>query len=103
RNSYSIYLTHAVYLTAFHKIVGEIGEKLGVPSSIQLNDANILVLGGPWIMDVASIVCVVGVVVGSSYTYRYVEEPARLFFNRLSEGDGYHAALSAALQRLQSQ
>jgi peptidoglycan/LPS O-acetylase OafA/YrhL len=45
---------------------------------------DLLVLGGPWVMDGVALACLLAVVVSSNLTYRLIEDPARIAFNRLS-------------------
>jgi peptidoglycan/LPS O-acetylase OafA/YrhL len=82
--SYSIYLTHSLYtLAAFH-LVGWIGRGLGQTWLVWTDERDLLVLGGPWAMDLVAIACLAAVIASSIMTYRYVEDPARIAFNRLS-------------------
>lgn len=82
--SYSIYLTHSLYLLALEGILFAIAQHLKVTAGFDLNGDTVLALGGPWAMDAAALACVAATIIGSSVTYRVLEEPARLFFNRLS-------------------
>jgi peptidoglycan/LPS O-acetylase OafA/YrhL len=82
--SYSIYLTHSVYLLVMEGAVYALAARFGLPASITVGGDDLLTLGGPWAMDGAALVCVSAMLIGSLLTYRYIEEPARLFFNRLS-------------------
>lgn len=86
--SYSVYLTHSLYLMALEAAVLWLGQHLGLPPTVQVNGNDLLALGGPWAMDVAALACVATALVGSTLTYRFIEEPARRFFNRLSGGRG---------------
>lgn len=82
--SYSIYLTHSLYtLAAFH-LVGFAGRSLALPWVAEADGRDLLVLGGPWIMDMVALACLAATVASSLLTYRYIEDPARLAFNRLS-------------------
>jgi peptidoglycan/LPS O-acetylase OafA/YrhL len=82
--SYSIYLTHSLYtLAAFH-LVGWAGRSLGQTWLVWIDERDLLVLGGPWVMDLVAAACLAAVIAGSIMTYRYVEDPARIAFNRLS-------------------
>jgi peptidoglycan/LPS O-acetylase OafA/YrhL len=82
--SYSIYLTHSLYLLALEAGVFAAGYALGMAASVHVDGDDYLTLGGPWAMDGAALLCVCATIFGSSLTYRFIEEPARLFFNRLS-------------------
>jgi len=86
--SYSIYLTHSLYtLAAFH-LIGWAGRGLGQTWLVWTDERDLLVLGGPWAMDLAAAACLAAVIAGSIMTYRYVEDPARIAFNRLSNRVG---------------
>ncbi|MEI9933203.1 MAG: acyltransferase [Rhizomicrobium sp.] len=82
--SYSIYLTHSLYLLALQTIIRGVAAHLGVAASAKIGGNDLLVLGGPWAMDGAALLCVAATLGGSFLTYRYIEEPARQFFNRLA-------------------
>jgi peptidoglycan/LPS O-acetylase OafA/YrhL len=86
--SYSIYLTHSLYtLAAFH-LVGWAGRSLGRTWLVWTDERDLLVLGGPWVMDLVALACLAAVIASSLMTYRYVEDPARIAFNRLSNRIG---------------
>lgn len=86
--SYSIYLTHSLYtLAAFH-LIGWAGRSLGQTWLVWTDERDLLVLGGPWAMDLAAAASLAAVIAGSIMTYRYVEDPARIAFNRLSNRIG---------------
>ena len=82
--SYSIYLTHSLYTLAAFVAVGAVGRRLGAAWLEESEGRDLLVLGGPWVMDGVAIACLVFVVVSSNLTYRFIEDPARIAFNRLS-------------------
>jgi peptidoglycan/LPS O-acetylase OafA/YrhL len=82
--SYSIYLTHSLYLLGMGALISIAARLMGRPSTVEMNGDELSNLGGPWAMDAAALACVAVAIVGSILTYRYIEEPARLFFNRLS-------------------
>lgn len=84
-SSYSIYLTHSLYLLLMTVIVYALARHLGLPPSISVGGDDLLTLGGRWTMDGAALLCVSAAIMGSVLTYRYIEEPARIFFNRLSD------------------
>lgn len=83
--SYSIYLTHSVYLLMMEGAVYALARHFGLPASVTMGGGDLLVLGGPWVMDGAALLCVSAAIFGSALTYRYIEEPARLLSNRLSD------------------
>jgi peptidoglycan/LPS O-acetylase OafA/YrhL len=82
--SYSLYLTHSVYLLGLETAANELAAGLGKPVTVVVAGNEIVDIGGIWSTDLAAIVCVAVALVGSSLTYRGIEEPARRFFNRLS-------------------
>ena len=86
--SYSIYLTHSLYTLATFHLVGWVGRSLGQTWVVWTDERDLLVLGGPWAMDLAAIGCLAAVIASSILTYRYVEDPARIAFNRISNRIG---------------
>ncbi len=94
--SYSIYLTHSLYLLAMVDAVGWIASAMGREPSITIGDDDVLTLGGPWAMDAVALVTVVIAVIGSGLTYRFIEEPGRVFFNALSNREPLGQALAKA-------
>jgi peptidoglycan/LPS O-acetylase OafA/YrhL len=82
--SYSIYLTHSLYTLAAFMLVSAIGRGTGAPWMLESAGRDLLVLGGPWVMDLVAAGCLVAVVISSNLTYRFIEDPARIAFNRLS-------------------
>lgn len=92
--SYSIYLTHSLYtLGAFH-LVGFIGRGLKAEWLVQDEGRDLLVLGGPWVMDLVALACLAVTVASSVFTYRWIEDPARRMFNRWSNRIGAIAGAS---------
>lgn len=84
--SYSVYLVHFPILTALN------GAFRALQSILGLNFYGLDYLGrarlvglGPWSMDLLLVVYLALVVATSVLTYRWVEEPGRRYFNRLSE------------------
>ena len=82
--SYSIYLTHSLYTLAVFMLVKAAGVGLKATWLEQSEGRDLLVLGGPWVMDLAALACLCAVVASSNLTYRLIEDPARIAFNRLS-------------------
>lgn len=86
--SYSIYLSHSLYtLAAFH-LLGAIGRATHAPWLMQADGRDLLIYGGPWVMDLVALVCLAVTVVSSELTYRWIEDPARIAANRLSRRIG---------------
>jgi peptidoglycan/LPS O-acetylase OafA/YrhL len=86
--SYSVYLTHSVYLMAFSYAAEAIGGALGQADSAIENANGTVIIGGPWLLDMAAVLCVGIALLGSSLTYRFIEEPMRRYFNALSDRQG---------------
>jgi peptidoglycan/LPS O-acetylase OafA/YrhL len=84
--SYSIYLTHAVYVSLFSIAIYDVGAQLGLPITSPIGGENVITLGGPWVEDALALALVAVVVASSGLTYRFVEDPARRWFNRVSGG-----------------
>ena len=84
--SYSIYLTHAAYVTAFSMVLYAVGERLGLTVASQIGGEEVITVGGPWVEDALALALVAMVVASSGLTYRFVEDPARRWFNRVSGG-----------------
>ena len=82
--SYSIYLTHSLYTLAAFMLVRAVGRSTGAAWLLESEGRDLLVLGGPWIMDLVALACLIAVVISSNLTYRFIEDPARIAFNRLS-------------------
>ncbi|MDE2462322.1 MAG: acyltransferase [Alphaproteobacteria bacterium] len=85
--SYSIYLTHSLYLYAFGLAVLAAAHALGIPGYGHAHP-DLLAAGGPWAMDAAAALCVACTIGGSALTYRYIEEPGRRGFNRVAVAAG---------------
>jgi len=86
--SYSIYLTHAVYVGLFTEAIYAAGDRLNQAVTTPIDGVDVIVLGGPWVLDAVSLVLVAVVIVSSDITYRLIEDPARRLFNRMSRGWG---------------
>ena len=84
--SYSIYLTHIIYVDLVSSTLYELADRLGLPITSSVGGEDVITLGGPWAADAASLVLVAMVIASSHFTYKYVEDPARRLFNRLSQG-----------------
>jgi peptidoglycan/LPS O-acetylase OafA/YrhL len=99
--SYSIYLVHFVVLTIFNAFTRVAEQLLHVPLRAQFVYAgapfDVLVVGGPWVLDLVALGYLVVVIGISRCTYRLIEVPARDFFNRLAGNvfAGRPSALSA--------
>jgi peptidoglycan/LPS O-acetylase OafA/YrhL len=94
--SYSVYLTHSLYLFALGIVVEAVGHLLGLPATIPHGDDSLLTLGGPFAMDLAAALTVLATLWGSTQTHRLIEEPARRFFGALSNGERIPVAWGVA-------
>jgi peptidoglycan/LPS O-acetylase OafA/YrhL len=94
--SYSIYLTHSLYVLAMADGVVWAAGLLGKAPSIEIDGDDVMILGGPWAMDAVVALTVIVAVIGSGLTWRYIEEPGRLFFNALSNGETISASARKA-------
>ncbi len=86
--SFSIYLTHSLYTLAAYLSVLAVGRHLGQTAMVIADGRELLVLGGPWVMDAVALACVAAVIAGAHLTYRFIEEPGRRMFNRLAAPPG---------------
>jgi len=66
-------------------VIRALARHFGLAASVIKNGEDLLVFGGPWAMDAAVVLSVGAALFGSTLTYRYIEQPARLFFNSLSD------------------
>jgi len=83
--SYSIYMIHYPLLIALSAALRAAEQVTGAPLLEPRMEAgathDMLALGGPWVQDVLTLVYL-GVVIGmASLTYRFIEAPARDWFN----------------------
>lgn len=72
--SYSIYLTHYPFVLATFAVAGLLGL---VPKTGKLNITAV----DPWLADALLILFLVVVLTVSAITYRWIEHPARIYFN----------------------
>lgn len=102
--SYSIYMIHYPLLAV---IAGSLraaqqlsGAHLLEPTVVDGSTRDLLVAGGPWLQDALTLVYLAAVVAISSVTFRYIEVPARNWFNaqaaRYESGSRKRAAPSAS-------
>ena len=92
RISYSIYMTHVGVLLVLRLAINlaehVLRRTLLVPASqiygAGFDDSQLLAVGGPWAMDIATLALVGIVIAVSAGTYRFIEEPSRRLFGRLA-------------------
>jgi len=82
--SYSIYLTHALYVSLFSIAIYDVGARLGLPITSPIGGDDVITIGGPWVEDALALALVAVVIASSNLTYTYIEDPARRLFNRIS-------------------
>jgi peptidoglycan/LPS O-acetylase OafA/YrhL len=83
--SYSIYLVHYPVLTTVNSLARIIQAKTGVPMFVALDDEKLLLsIGGPWAMDLLTLVISAVVLGVAALTYRWIEKPADLWFKNLA-------------------
>lgn len=82
--SYSVYLTHSLYLELLNDILTGIGSMIHQDTIVYVDGGTLVSIGGPWAMDAASLAALAATIFGSMLTYRYIEEPMRAMFNRLA-------------------
>lgn len=92
--SYSVYLTHSLYLELLNSAVIKLGILFHQNAVILDNGNELLSVGGPWAMDTATLLALTATIFGSALTYSYIEEPMRIRFNRRAN----HVLLRVALR-----
>ncbi len=85
RISYSMYLVHFPLLAAMNGVLRAVEKILHIPLYAKGTAQPMLIVGGPWAMDLLAASFVLILIAVSSVTYRWIEEPARLAFNRLAK------------------
>jgi peptidoglycan/LPS O-acetylase OafA/YrhL len=86
--SYSIYLTHVVFVNIVTNGLYELGAAWGQTMTRPIYGDDVIIMGGPWVADAAALVTVLATLAASALTYRFVEDPARRWFNSISRGLG---------------
>lgn len=75
RWSYSIYLIHPLWTIATLKLVAVAGVWIGQRAIINDASGELVVLGGPIVMDLTAIACLALVIATAALTYRFIERP----------------------------
>jgi hypothetical protein len=75
--SYSIYLTHPLWTVALTIAITALGKRTGLTAVADDASGERLVLGGPFAMDLAVVVCLALVLATAWLTYRLIEQPGR--------------------------
>jgi peptidoglycan/LPS O-acetylase OafA/YrhL len=86
--SYSIYMTHMLWLFLLGRAVAATAKlfrwNLSADAMVNGQTMTLMFFGNMWATDLVAILYLAVTVAFSSITFRVVEGPARLFFNRLS-------------------
>ncbi len=75
--SYSIYLTHPLWTGVLSAAIIALGARLGLPAQATDSAGTRLVLGGPFAMDLADVICLALVLATAWLTTRLIEQPGR--------------------------
>ena len=82
--SYSVYLVHYVLIMAIFGAALILGGLMHHTFLVPWRGTQLLDVGGPWAGDLALLVFVALTLGIAACTYRWIEEPGRLWFNALS-------------------
>lgn len=93
--SYSIYLNH-IGLIMVMKILATLGIALFAPSWLHMRD-DALIFSADWAADLAVAAYATALIAISALTYRWIEQPAQRWFNRIASGRTVPAPLSATI------
>jgi peptidoglycan/LPS O-acetylase OafA/YrhL len=94
--SYSIYLMHFPAIEFMNGAARALQSKLHVKLFVPHGGALLLKFGPAIAMDGFALVFVLIVIGASTLSYRWIEDPARRYFNKLSSGIGRPRAMTAA-------
>jgi peptidoglycan/LPS O-acetylase OafA/YrhL len=83
--SFSIYMVHFIVITVMNSITRLIDKTTNYTIRVPTERGDVLAFGGPWTMDLVALMYLVTVIGLAYFTYCYVEEPGRRFFNRLAQ------------------
>jgi peptidoglycan/LPS O-acetylase OafA/YrhL len=75
--SYSIYLTHPLWTGILSAAIIALGARLGLKAQASDGAGGRLVLGGPFAMDLADVICLALVLFTAWLTTRWIEQPGR--------------------------
>ena len=102
RWSYSIYMVHALVSTCIGRVLRVVGHFAGYQvSELDLADSfgrivKVALIGGAWTMDGLAAIYLATVVALAALSYRFVEVPARAYFNGLARRQPRPVLVSAA-------
>jgi peptidoglycan/LPS O-acetylase OafA/YrhL len=91
--SFSIYMTHWFLHDVFRKMLGVLGQKIGISFSApmqftvggKLVTTKVVVWGGPFFSDLLLVAFLALVVAVSALTFRFVEKPGQRIFGRMAQ------------------
>jgi peptidoglycan/LPS O-acetylase OafA/YrhL len=83
--SYSIYLVHYPFITGLAAAARAVQALTGTPLFVEQGKDQLFVWGGPWVGDLITCAILLVVIVLSAFTYKWVEVPARDYFNRVAD------------------
>jgi peptidoglycan/LPS O-acetylase OafA/YrhL len=90
--SYSIYISHWFILLCFKRTISFAEKILHTDFTIMYSSRwipgshdELFYIGNPWIMDGIALGYVVSLLIFSTLAYKFIEDPSRRYFNRLSQ------------------
>lgn len=86
--SYSVYLTHPLWTGILTTATVALGKAAGMTAQVSDADGDRLVLGGPFAMDAADLMCLALVLATAWLTCRWIEQPGRVLAALYLEGRG---------------
>ena len=91
--SYSIYLNHTCVIMVM-KMIATFGVLIFAPSWLHMRD-DALIFSAGWLSNLAVVAYASALIAISALTYRWIEQPAQGWFNRIASGRLPPAPLSA--------
>lgn len=91
--SYSIYLNH-ICVIMVTKMVATFGVLIFAPSWLHMRE-DALIFSAGWLANLAVVAYAAALIAISALTYRWIEQPAQGWFNRIASGRAAPAPLSA--------
>jgi peptidoglycan/LPS O-acetylase OafA/YrhL len=102
--SFSIYMVHGLYaLILFRNVPRILESKMGwdIVTYLELNGQDLVLMNlqSPWLNDVVALIYLLMVVATAAASYRYIEVPARDWFNRRASIQKVSQPESMALEK----
>ncbi|MCX6108061.1 MAG: acyltransferase [Proteobacteria bacterium] len=94
--SFSIYMVHNFLVTQLAIWVGRLNRVIESRLSPEQFQTLLKWFANPYVLDALTLVFMCGVILVSAQTFRWVEEPSRLYFNRLASARTAAAQQKAA-------